>query len=37
MCLLPSQLEAMKFRKVRNQNGKELPVVLGVLGVIAFV
>lgn len=37
MCLLPSQLEAMKFSKVRNQNAKELPLVLEFLGVIAFV
>jgi len=37
MCLLPSQLEAMKFCKVGNQNAKELPLVLGGLGVIAFV
>lgn len=37
MCLLPSQLEAMKFSKVRNQNAKELPLVLGFLGEVTFV
>ncbi len=35
MCLLPSQLEAMKF--VGNQNAKELPLGLMFLEVIVFV
>lgn len=37
MCLLPSQLEAMKFSTLGNHNAEELPLVLGFLEVIAFV
>lgn len=37
MCLLPSQLEAMKVSKVGNQNAEELPLVFGFSEVITFV